>query len=194
MQIAILSWGSLIWCPGSLQIKTLWHRDGPPLPVEFARISSEGRLTLVIHPASREQTTLWAVAGSEDIGKARENLRERESTISRLIHSGTADGEFSEGVTDTVRDAIAKWLAAHPDIQGCIWTGLTSNWKEKRNCDFSVPDALRYLEKLTDIARDREYIQNTPAQIQTAFREAVYSTLKWSDAELSNVLFEKAVR
>jgi hypothetical protein len=59
MQIAIVGWGSLIWCPGSLQIKSGWHRDGPPLPVEFARISGDGRLTLVIHPGSKEQQTLW---------------------------------------------------------------------------------------------------------------------------------------
>ena len=189
MQIAIIGWGSLIWRPGSLQLRTLWRLDGPVLPVEYARISNDGRLTLVIHPASGNQTTLWAESSSEDIGKARENLREREGTISRLIHSGTATGEFSEGTSDSVRHAIAKWLAAQPDIQACIWTGLTSNWKEMRKCDFSVADAIRYLEKLTDTTRAREYIQNTPGQIQTAARIAARTELGWRDAELSPSLF-----
>jgi hypothetical protein len=189
MQIAIIGWGSLIWCPGSLQIKTLWHRNGPSLPVEYARISSDGRLTLVIHPASESQTTLWALASPQDIGEARENLREREGTISRLVHSGTTAGEFSEGTPDVVRDAIAKWLAAHPNIEACIWTGLTSNWKEMRKCGFSVADALGYLKELTEAARAREYIQNTPGQIQTALRIAIREHLKWHDAELAPALF-----
>ncbi len=93
------------------------------------------------------------------------------------------------GVPDVVRDAIANWLAAHPDIQACIWTGLTSNWKEMRKCDFSVTDALRYLEKLTETTRAREYIQNTPGQIQTAVRIAARKQLDWRDTELSPALF-----
>jgi hypothetical protein len=192
MEVAIIVWGSLIWCPGSLQIRTLWFRNGPLLPVEYARISSDGRLTLVINEASENQTALWAISSSQDIGKAKENLREREGTNSRHIQSGTAAGEFSEGVTDPVRNAIAKWLAVHSEIQGCKWTGLASNWNEKRKCDFSVRDALRYLETLPESGRAREYIQNTPRQIQTEVRNSVRSVMNWQDAELPDVLFEKA--
>lgn len=32
MNVGILGWGSLIWCPGGLRIRTRWHSDGPPLP------------------------------------------------------------------------------------------------------------------------------------------------------------------
>lgn len=32
MKIAVIAWGSLIWCPGSLQIGSWWHKDGPVLP------------------------------------------------------------------------------------------------------------------------------------------------------------------
>lgn len=49
MAIAILGWGSLIWCPGNLRIRGPWRHDGPVLPIEFARISADGRLTLVVH-------------------------------------------------------------------------------------------------------------------------------------------------
>jgi len=189
MQIAIIGWGSLIWCPGSMRMRILWRRDGPLLPVEYARISKDGRLTLVIHPGCGNQTTLWAVAVAEDIQRARENLREREGTNSRFIHTGSATGEFSEGTPDPVRDAIAKWLEAHHDIQACVWTGLTSNWNEIRKCEFSLADALRYLEELTDSARAREYIQNTASQIQTTVRIAVREQLNWRDAELSPALF-----
>jgi hypothetical protein len=98
MEIAIIGWASLIWCPGALQIKSCWHRDGPPLPIEFARISLDQRLTLVIHPGSKDQRTLWASALSQELEAVRANLRDREGTSPQLIHSATAAGEFSDGV------------------------------------------------------------------------------------------------
>ena len=50
MKIAILSWGSLLWQPKDLQFNQEigWSNNGPMLPIEFARISKDGRLTLVI--------------------------------------------------------------------------------------------------------------------------------------------------
>jgi hypothetical protein len=35
--------------------------------VEFARISEDGRLTLVIHPGSAEQQTYWALGECENV-------------------------------------------------------------------------------------------------------------------------------
>jgi hypothetical protein len=189
MQIAILGWGSLIWCPGSLQIKSGWHRDGPLLPVEFARISADGRLTLVLHPGCENQQTLWAVAASEDMNTVRQDLRKREGTDSRFIHSGTVGGQFSNGAGDAVRGAVASWLKERPALQACVWTGLASNWKEKQKSDFSASRAVEYLQNLPDASRAQEYIQNTPRQIQTEVRNAVRERLGWHDAELSPVLF-----
>jgi hypothetical protein len=74
MQIAVIGWGSLIWCPGSLQIKSRWHSDGPALPIEFARISNDKRLTLVIQPGSPDQRTYWALSEFDDLKAARANL------------------------------------------------------------------------------------------------------------------------
>ena len=79
MLIAVLGWGSLIWCPGALQIRSVWHRDGPHLPVEYARVSKGDRLTLVIHPGTQVQQTLWAIAVSEEINEVCENLRKRRA-------------------------------------------------------------------------------------------------------------------
>src|SRR5437870_1628490 len=80
MQIAVIGWGSLIWCPGCLRIKSRWHCDGPALPIEFARISGDKRLTLVIHPGSPEETTpdqrtYWALSELENLTAARKNLQ-----------------------------------------------------------------------------------------------------------------------
>lgn len=49
MRIAVLGWGSLVWCPSELDISTGW-REGPALPIEFARESKGSRVTLVLVP------------------------------------------------------------------------------------------------------------------------------------------------
>lgn len=86
MKIAVIGWGSLIWCPGPLGIQTPWYRDGPSLPVEFARISKDCRLTLVIHPDSANQMTYWALSTFEDLEGTRANLRTREGCSAEAIH------------------------------------------------------------------------------------------------------------
>ncbi len=52
-KIGIIGWGSLIWDPRGLPIKCKWHKNGPELPIEFSRISQDGRLTLVIDKNTR---------------------------------------------------------------------------------------------------------------------------------------------
>jgi hypothetical protein len=189
MTVAIIGWGSLIWCPGALHIQAPWHFDGPSLRVEYSRISKSERLTLVIHQGCRLQQTLWTPAVSDEIDVVRRNLREREGTYSRFIHSATAEGDFSAGVGAEVRNAIAGWLNEHRELQACVWTGLSSNWREVKDTDFSVANAIRYLRDLPDPAAAREYIRNTPAQIQTEVRAAAREQLNWQDARLPAVLF-----
>jgi hypothetical protein len=48
MRIAFVGWGSLIWNPGKLPLATNWTEVGPILPIEFSRISKDGRLTLAL--------------------------------------------------------------------------------------------------------------------------------------------------
>ena len=46
MKIAILGWASLVWNPQQLPHKGDWKSGGPRLPIEFSRVSKDGRLTL----------------------------------------------------------------------------------------------------------------------------------------------------
>src|SRR6266851_92483 len=174
--IAVIGWGSLIWDPRNLRIKSRWRTDGPALPVEFAHISEDRRLTLVIHPSSPDQTTYWAVSSCQNLAEARENLRIREGgTNARHIHSLTSNGETQGDVESGIVDKIREWLATHPDIEAAIWTGLPSNWQEKRKTEFKPERAVAYLHELEaqkDQAPEtynqaREYVTNTPRQIQT---------------------------
>lgn len=190
MQIAVIGWGSLISSPGILGLRSRWHHDGPSLPVEFARISRDSRLTLVIHPPSRNQQTLWAGAASEDLSQVRENLREREGTQLQWIHTASADGVFCDDVADSVKKSVATWLRQKPYLSGCVWTGLPSNWEKERKCVYTPANAVQYLRGLDDPTRAREYIQTAPSQIQTEARAAIRTQLGWQDAELPDILFE----
>lgn len=197
MDIAVTGWGSLIWCPGSLRIRTRWHPDGPRLPIEFARISRDRRLTLVIHPGSEDQPTYWAISEFTTLDRARRNLRERESAKLKDIHYLARNGEVSNGIPSEIGQRMKDWLAAHGDLQAVIWTGLRSNWNEKRGRDFTPQDAVNYLSELED-ARDqaaatydraREYVRNAPPQIQTTVRKKMRAR-GWDDAQLPSLLFE----
>ena len=82
MKIAVLGWGSLIWNPKELDANNEWNNDGPFLPIEFARISNNGRLTLVIKEDLKTVQVLWTLMNSKELLKARSNLKEREGTTS----------------------------------------------------------------------------------------------------------------
>lgn len=197
MNVAVVGWGSLIWCPGSLRIRSRWRRDGPLLPIEFARISQDGRLTLVIHPSSADQSTYWALSDMTTVEDARGNLREREGAKLADIHHVVRDGQQAEGVPRDIIERMRAWLAAHEDLGAAIWTGLRSNWKEKRGRDFSLDDAVQYLEELkagrdqakATYDRAREYVTNAPPQIATAVRR-ISRERGWSDTQLAGILFE----
>jgi hypothetical protein len=148
MHIAIIGWGSLIWSPGSLRLKSKWHADGPFLPIEFARISSDGRLTLVIHPESSEVQTYWAVSAYDTINDAREDLRKREAASSiSAIHCVQLAGTKAE-IDARTESSMLSWLRNHTAVEAAVLTGLNSNWTKLRGQRFTVDDAMRYLSEL----------------------------------------------
>jgi len=198
MQIAVIAWGSLIWCPGCLRIKTRWRSDGPALPIEFARISGDGRLTLVIHLKSPQVRTYWAVSELETLLEARRNLENREGTCLKYIHSLSVDGQSEGEIPPHISATIGAWLTSTKNVQAAIWTGLSSNWETKRCREFTHEDALQYVSELERAAgqakatydRAHEYISNAPSQTQTPIRKIVREKIGWADAELPSILFE----
>ena len=86
MKIACLGWGSLVWDPRTLPITGGWFQDGPLLPIEFTRCSSNRRITLVLDPKSRWLRVLWALMLPSDLDTATEALRERETVADVPMH------------------------------------------------------------------------------------------------------------
>jgi hypothetical protein len=189
MRIAVLGWGSLVWQPANrygelcLDSDTEWQPDGPALPVEFARISSDGRLTLVILPEyESESPVLWNINCHEGLGGAVANLAQRETNAPLgAIHGVTRDGFVHGAPHPDIAETVREWLDGEPDLDAVIWTGLPPGprWIEHGFDRFRPEHAVDYFASLTGSLADRasEYVRRTPTQIDTPVRRALQPVL-----------------
>lgn len=181
MKIAVLAWGSLIWDWENPPIESeTWFSDGPFLPIEFVRISKDGRLTLVVLEGALPIPVLWNFMKTDSLAEARENLRAREKTPNiDYIHyvNGNATNCHLSGVPREIR----SWAKAK-NIEAVIWTGLQANFETKSNVAFNEKNVISYLKGL-DIEKNKlaeRYIRKTPNQIKTKMRCAIEEELGWT--------------
>ena len=182
MRIAVLAWGSLIWDRRELAIAEDFNPLGPQLPIEFCRVSSDGRLTLVIDEAfGASCATYIAASASGDLDAAIENLRLREGMPSAkgVGFVDVASGKQSDRAKERHPSAVASikaWAQAN-GFDAAIWTALASNFHEpdKAGEPFSVEAAIRYLKALDAPKLDAAlgYIRSAPPEVQTPVRAAV---------------------
>ena len=178
--IVCLGWGSLIWSPGSLPTIGDWHSDGPDLPVEFARQSRDGRITLVIVPAAKHVPVLWTRLMVGSVDTARRALADREGVcLSRFPRSiGHWSLEDASQHQDSV--GIGEWASAK-GAGAVVWTAL----KPRFNDQLVTPTREEVVERLLSLedperAKAEEYVRKTPPQIRTAYREAIELELGWT--------------
>lgn len=182
MKIGFLGWGSLVWNPRELQVEGPWEKNGPLLPVEFARISQGERLTLVLYRGARQVPTLWAMASFEKLESAIRNLACREDTWSKNIgFIRTDDKSENRCRLEELEAKILIW-AREKHLDAVVWTDLPSNFKEKIGIDFNPKNAVKYLKNLKNQARlDAEaYVRNAPEQINTETRKEIEKELAWT--------------
>ena len=103
MTIACLGWGSLCWDARELPVHE-WRKDGPILPLEFARQSQDGRITLAVTVGGTELQTLWAELSAVSLEDAANLLRSREGCNARHIGRSDASFPYSERVRDWAKD------------------------------------------------------------------------------------------
>jgi hypothetical protein len=156
-----------------------WVQGGPVLPIEFSRVSSDRRLTLVIDPVNGEPVvTRFVTSPRTDLSGALCDLRTRENIISKSI--GFIDlSRQSENcsVLPTASAAIKNWAKTHA-FEAVIWTDLPTNFKDELGVDFSLDHAEEYLRKLpkTVAERAREYIRNAPEETTTPLRRRLHDS------------------
>jgi hypothetical protein len=202
MKIAVLGWGSLIWDRGCLRIigssykqpTEAWRSDGPKLPVEFARISEDKRLTLVVLTADEEKElgakrvpVLWAIMETNDMVVAIKELYCREGMYSseKIGYYEVKDGNpvvWPKGAN--IEGSIKDW-ASRKEINAVIWTGLESQFEKKTGNKLTGSNVIDYLKGLSNCEEMKAgvYVRRTPAQIQTKFRYIIEKELGWVPEE-----------
>ncbi len=184
---AILGWGSLIWQPKELAYnKTFgWQKDGPILPIEFARISKDGRLTLVITENGTKVPVLYTLSNYHNLEEAVLNLAVREGSGRNSIGSYDKNKDtFSSKFQ--FEDEIKNWIK-NTDFDAVIWTNLGENWNIKNEKGDIIrqiePERrIEYLKELkgnTSVIAE-EYIRRTPIEINTDFRKEIEKKLNWT--------------
>jgi len=179
MKIACLGWGSLIWDPRELPIQRRWFEDGPFVPVEFTRQSSDGRITLVIEPCAAPVRVLWAVMLSPDLPSAREALRNREGITGNNWTSRIGSWQRGQGAPQPIPE-LAEWAQAH-GVDAAVWTALGPRFNGQETAP-SADQVIAYLRGLTGPKRENaeRYVRCAPRQIDTEYRRRIEAELGWS--------------
>ena len=185
MKIGILAWGSLYWDLGSLKIIDEWKSDGVILPIEFSRISDngKGRLTLVIDEVNgSEIKTYWNTSSFSNLEKSIKDLKDREKTTNRNIgYIDLIENKSYSKFSESLIKQIKNW-AELKKLEAVIWTDLESNFYKYTNLDFSIENGLEYINNLDKITQEKaiEYINKAPEQTITKLRNrynTVYNTV-----------------
>jgi hypothetical protein len=178
--IVCLGWGSLIWDPRDLLLTDrspeAWRRDGPELPIEFVRQSSDDRITLVIDTQSPTVPVLWHELAVRAPAEAIETLREREGNTPshRIGRWPCADGyECAELIEDWARERGFEFV---------VWTALPTQLHGRPNVRPNKTEVINYLRGLSGetLRLAKEYVCKAPSQIDTPYRRAIEKELGWS--------------
>ena|SRR3990167_253307 len=177
MKFVCLGWGSLIWDEArraELPTQGGWEPDGPNLPIEFARKSADGRLTLVITPGAKPVPVLWAVLDVGSIEDAIACLAGREGPMGGMPTAERNIGRYPGGDESPEALEIDAWQSGR-DFAGVVWTALRPNFTNRAGGVPLLSDAQDHLASLSGPAAAcaQNYIRNAPAQIATEYRAAI---------------------
>lgn len=180
MPIACLAWGSLLWKPGPLPLASPWRADGPPLPLEFARVGDHGELAVALCDGAADMPTFHARLDVPDLATARARLREREEIDPKRPQwvGSIRAGEAPHGAWS---GRIAAWAAAQ-GLDAVVWTALPPRYDGEDGRAPNADEAVAYLDGLRGEVRAHaeDYVRRVPDAIRTPHRQAIERRLGWT--------------
>ncbi len=188
-RFACIGWGSLLWDPRSLPMATPFADDGPRLPIEFSRVASDGRVTLVIDPAAEPMATYWTELNCATIDEATLALGRRErikpERFSEWIGAEGGGGDSRGEASYATRKVMRSWMQAQ-ELDGVVWTALPARCP---GGEFAHPSLHRLLEHIRGLkgealSRAEEYIRRAPSAVATPRRARFAAEFGWSRLDL----------
>lgn len=180
MTIVCLGWGSLVWDPCGLPLRGSWQTTGPLLPIEFARKSRDGRITLVIVDDTPLVPVPWSSLNVSSLDEARHALAKREGIQAKNFERSIGAWSASFATTHAEAATIAAW-AKSIGLKGVVWTALKARFpgaSGKPTCD----QVITYLTRPTGDTRTQAetYVRRAPAEIVTPYRAEIERQLGWT--------------
>ena len=175
MKIAILAWDSLLVNSKDMFIEK-WRRNGPVLPLEFSRISEDGKLTVVIDcNGGANNKVFYTISKHQSIDNVIKEILSKEKI--NYENLGVLNVENKTGsprifVYDKIIiDNITDW-AKKNKIDTVIWIALGRKFKDKIGIRFSSLNALNYFLSLDGKTEKLAlyYLRRVPKQIKTPTR------------------------
>jgi len=179
-QIACLGWGSLVWDPKGLPLRSEWFADGPRVRVDFLRQSDNGCVTLVLDESAQLLPSSWAWLAATEVPQSFEDLRIRE----RMGPKGAAKfiGVWSRGdASPACIDALDAWAQDH-QADNVIWTALPAKFDGIERTP-SAEEVVAYLSSLAvgNVRTEAErYVRRAPRQVDTGIRRRLAAELGWT--------------
>lgn len=152
--IVCVAWGSLVWRPENLPVRTEWFDDGPQLPVEFARQSRGSLISLVLCPGRPTVSTCWAVLDVPDMRVAQRALGQREWSEALRHPQWMADNigcwERDRGGRGAESTGIGEWASQH-GFAGVVWTGLPCKFRGQNGTMPTEDEVIEPLRSLSGV-------------------------------------------
>lgn len=185
MKIACLGWGSLIWDARELPLSTSWKKDGPLLPIEFARESADGRITLVLIDSKNTARSLWALMNVDNINDAKTALAQREGISDKNIKYSIGFWDMASSCYHGHSSSEIEAWATKMNLDGVVWTNLKYGFKQSRGEMPEYSYILSHLQNLSSKQRSvaENYVRETPMQVNTKYRGKLEADLNWLPAE-----------
>ena len=146
-KIVYLGWGSLLWDNIDLPINGKWKKTNLKLPIEYSRISDngKGRLTLVLDEESGSENKIWYAESRANLTLSINRLKRREHTVKKNIaYINLKNNSIRSNILSRKNISNLKKWAIKLKIDAIVWTDLKSNWGAIKNEKYSNLNAFKY--------------------------------------------------
>ena len=130
--IAVLMWGPVAWSTNGLSIDGVWRKDGPDLPVEYARVSNlteecrKSVLSLALRPGWKRNPVLWSMMSTGDVDQAVSELAALMGCVDGQIGLIDIEGGERRGASTEDLEEMEQWseerLWYGNKMDAIVWT------------------------------------------------------------------------